>query len=113
MELAHPRAQVLGDDTVIYSVRIPDAMGGGINQNQLTTLPGNGVRVRTAQGFSFGAEQPSYASFYREKKVTKDEWLAKLKAVRAANNILASDECAWVTGGASGTTCSEHFGFDM
>ena len=39
--------------------------------------------------------------------------LAKLKAVRAANNILASDECAWVTGGASGTTCSEHFGFDM
>ena len=43
----------------------------------------------------------------------KDEWLAKLKEVRAANNILASDECAWVTGGASGTTCSEHFGFDM
>ena len=104
---------VLGDDTVIYSVKIPDAMGGGINQNQLTTLPGNGVRVRTAQGFSFGAEQPSYASFYRETKVTKDEWLAKLKAVRAANNILASDECAWVTGGASGTTCSEHFGFDV
>ena len=59
------------------------------------------------------AEQPSYASFYRETKVTKDEWLAKLKEVRAANNILASDECAWVTGGASGTTCSEHFGFDM
>ena len=80
---------------------------------ELTTLPGNGVRVRTAQGFSFGAEQPSYASFYRETKVTKDEWLAKLKAVRAANNILASDECAWVTGGASGTTCSEHFGFDV
>ena len=45
---------VLGDDTVIYSVKIPDSMGGGINQNQLTTLPGNGVRVRTAQGFSFG-----------------------------------------------------------
>ena len=39
--------------------------------------------------------------------------IAKLKAVRAANNILASDECAWVTGGASGTTCSEHFGFDV
>ena len=39
----------IGDDTVLYSVRIPDALGGGINQNQLTTLPGNGVRVRTAQ----------------------------------------------------------------
>ena len=59
------------------------------------------------------AEQPSYASFYRETKITKDEWLAKLKEVRAANKILASDECAWITGGASGTTCSEHFGFDM
>ena len=105
--------RVLGDDTVIYSVRIPESMGGGINQNQLTTLPGNGVRVRKAQGFSFGAEQPSYASFYRETKITKDEWLAKLKEVRAANNILASDECAWITGGASGTTCSEHFGFDV
>ena len=46
--------RVIGDDTVIYSVKIPDSMGGGINQNQLTTLPGNGVRVRTAQGFSFG-----------------------------------------------------------
>ena len=59
------------------------------------------------------AEQPSYASFYRETKITKDEWLAKLKETRAANKILASDECAWITGGASGTTCSEHFGFDM
>ena len=52
-------------------------------------------------------------TIYRETKITKDEWLAKLKQVRAANRILASDECAWVTGGASGTTCSEHFGFDM
>ena len=59
------------------------------------------------------AEQPSYASFYRETKITKDEWLAKLKEARAANKILASDECAWITGGASGTTCSEHFGFDV
>ena len=59
------------------------------------------------------AEQPSYASFYRETKITKDEWLAKLKQVRSTNKILASDECAWITGGASGTTCSEHFGFDV
>ena len=51
--------KVLGDDTVVYSVKLPAAYGGGFNQNQLTTLPGNGVRVRTAQGFSFGAEQPA------------------------------------------------------
>ena len=37
----------------------------------------------------------------------------ELKEARAANKILASDECAWITGGASGTTCSEHFGFDV
>ena len=67
----------------------------------------------TACGCACKAEQPSYASFYRETKISKDEWLAKLKQVRAANNILASDECAWITGGASGTTCSEHFGFDV
>jgi len=76
---------VLGDDTVVYSVKLPAHLGAGFNQNQLTTLPGNGVRVRTAQGFSFGAELPDYASFYREYKLAnRTEWLAKLAEVRAA-----------------------------
>ena len=106
---------VLGDDTVVYSVKLPAHLGAGFNQNQLTTLPGNGVRVRTAQGFSFGAELPDYASFYREYKLAnRTEWLAKLAEVRAANGILDSDHCAWVSGSPpeSGTTCAEHFGFD-
>ena len=106
---------VLGDDTVVYSVKLPAHLGAGFNQNQLTTLPGNGVRVRTAQGFSFGAEQPEYASYYREYKLAnRTEWLAKLAEVRAANGILDSDHCAWVSGSPpeSGTTCAEHFGFD-
>lgn len=108
--------KILGDDTVVYSVKLPAAYGGGFNQNQLTTLPGNGVRVRTAQGFSFGAEQPDYASFYREYKLpNRTAWLAKLYEVRAANGVLESDECAWVSGSPpeSGTTCADHFGFDV
>ena len=109
------KTTVLGDDTVVYSVKLPGDSGGAFNQNQLTTLPGNGVRVRTAQGFSFGAEQPEYASYYREYKLAnRTEWLAKLAEVRAANGILDSDHCAWVSGSPpeSGTTCAEHFGFD-
>ena len=76
--------------------------------------PGNGVRVRTVQRF-FSDGQPSYASFYREYKLAnRTEWLAKLAEVRAANGILDSDHCAWVSGSPpeSGTTCAEHFGFD-
>ena len=78
--------------------------------------PGNGVRVRTAQGFTFGDEQPDFASFYREYKLgSRDEWLAKLAQIRAANNILESDECVWVAGEPpeSGVTCEEHFGFPV
>lgn len=105
---------IMGDDTVVYAVKLPEQFGGKFNQNQLTTLPGNGVRVRTAQGFDFD-EQPSFASFYREVKMDKADWLAKLAEVRAGVNVLASDECAWVTGAGttdpSGVTCEEHFGF--
>mmetsp|Transcript_33396 Transcript_33396/g.103471 ORF Transcript_33396/g.103471 Transcript_33396/m.103471 type:complete len:308 (+) Transcript_33396:80-1003(+) len=107
---------VLGNDSVVYRVTLPAAFGGGLNQNQLTTLPGNGVRVRTAQGFTFGDEQPDFASFYREYKLgSRDEWLAKLAQIRAANNILESDECVWVAGEPpeSGVTCEEHFGFPV
>eukprot|EP00629_Pelagomonadales_sp_RCC1024_P017461 CAMPEP_0119260846 /NCGR_PEP_ID=MMETSP1329-20130426/1093_1 /TAXON_ID=114041 /ORGANISM="Genus nov. species nov., Strain RCC1024" /LENGTH=341 /DNA_ID=CAMNT_0007260315 /DNA_START=128 /DNA_END=1153 /DNA_ORIENTATION=- len=104
--------KVLGDDTVVYSVKLPEEFGGGFTQNQLTTLPGNGVRVRTAQGFAFEG-QPSYASFYRETKLDQDAWLEKLREVREANNVLESDHCAWKTGAGttdpSGVTCEEHF----
>jgi len=103
---------ILGDDTVVYAVKLPAAFGGGFNQNQLTTLPGNGVRVRTAQGFDF-AGQPSYVSFYRETKLAdKAAFEAKLAEVRAATSILAADYCGFDSSNApSGVTCQEHFGF--
>ena len=56
---------LMGDDTVLYQVRMPD---GSLMQNQLTSLPGNDTRVRTAQGFYMG--NPTYASYYRERRVT-------------------------------------------
>ena len=56
---------IIGDDTVLYRVG-----AGTLYQNQLTTLPGNGTRVRTAQGFFNGI--PTYASYYRETKFEDD-----------------------------------------
>ena len=53
-----------GDNTIIYTVGTEQT---GLFQNQLTTLPDRNGRVRTAQGF--GANEPTYASFYRETKV--------------------------------------------
>ena len=66
-----------------------------------------------ARSFSWQGAHNNIFGVSRDRRRVAKPWLAKLKEVRAANNILASDECAWVTGGASGTTCSEHFGFDM
>lgn len=84
---------IIGDDTVLYRVG-----AGTVYQNQLTTLPGNGTRVRTAQGFYNGV--PTYASYYRETRfeddvneygiVTKsarEKFLEKLAEFRALYNV--------------------------
>lgn len=106
--------QTLKDDTVIYTVKLPANFGGGFNQNQLTSLPGNGIRVRTAQGFDF-AGKPSYASFYREyKEASRESWIKKLKDIRAKTNILPLDECGFTSSNTpSGTNCTNHFGFTV
>ncbi len=89
---------IIGDDTVLYRVG-----AGTIFQNQLTTLPGNGTRVRTAQGFYNGV--PAYASYYRETRfeddvndygiVTKsarEKFLEKLAEFRALHNVPAINQ---------------------
>ena len=103
--------RTMNDDTVVYKVTLPASLGGGINQNQLTTLPGNGIRVRTAQGFAAG--QPSYASFYREyKQASRADWVKKLQEIRRVANILTADECGYLSSNVgSGTNCTAHFGF--
>ena len=91
---------IIGDDTVLY--RVGDST---IFQNQLTTLPGNGTRVRTAQGFSFVGSLPSYGSYYRETKfeddidergiITKtaeEKFLEKLTQYRELHNVPVANQ---------------------
>lgn len=106
---------LVGTDAVLYQVKTPfsefPAFSEKLIQSQLTTLPGNGVRVRTAQGFSFGTELPSSASFYREYRLaTLDEWLAKLQEIRTLANIASGDECGFDNSNIrTSKTCFEHF----
>ena len=81
-------------------------------QSQLTTLTqlpdGTWLRTRTAQGFdAFGAVgAPTYASYYRERKVSKEVFWAEFNATKASYNILESDECAWKSAETGGTIAS-------
>jgi len=78
-------------------------------QSQLTTLTqlpdGTWRRTRTAQGFdAFGnVGIPTYASFYRERKVTADEFWADFNATVANYSILKSDMCSWKSAETGGT----------
>jgi hypothetical protein len=99
---------ILGDDTVVYQVRL--FPGGPLLQNQLTTLPSSTSRIRTAQGIGFGTGAPTYASYYRENKVTEEEFFSLLEETRIEYNIREQDECGYDQGNApSGVTCAEHF----
>ena len=96
---------LMGDDTVLYQVRMPD---GSLMQNQLTSLPGNDTRVRTAQGFYMGS--PTYASYYRERRVTEEEFFELLAEARREYDILESDYCGFDSAGQpTAKTCAEHF----
>ena len=78
-------------------------------QSQLTTLTklpsGQVLRTRTAQGFdAFGnVGATTYASYYRERKVTKEEFYKAFNETKAQYNILDSDTCAWKSGETGGT----------
>ena len=99
---------LMGDDTVLYQVRMPD---GSLMQNQLTSLPNNETRVRTAQGFYMGA--PTYASYYRERKVSQEEFFNLLAEARLEYGILESDYCGQDGSGMpSEKSCDEHFEID-
>lgn len=106
---------IIGTDTVIYRVAFSEhpIFGSAIIQNQLTTLPNDSRRVRTAQGYDI-VGNPSYGSYYRERKVTKEEWMAELSDMRSVYKILESDHCGWKQDNdASGLTCCEHFEMDF
>lgn len=98
------------DDTVLYQVRLPKAAGGALFQNQLTTLGPDGTRLRTAQGIIPGTGRPTSLSFFREQRVSKQEWMKQLAETRAKFNVLESDYCGWDIASLRTTkTCEEHF----
>ena len=77
-------------------------------QSQLTTLTqlpdSTWRRTRTAQGFdAFGnVGAASYASFYRERKVSEEEFWQEFELTKNEYNILDSDTCAWKSGETGG-----------
>ena len=99
------KTTIIGNNTVLYQVI---GSNGELIQNQLTTLPNNNTRVRTAQGFgltpTFGSDgKTTYASYYRETKFeddldnkgnviksAKDKFLEKFYELRELNKV--SDE---------------------
>ena len=108
---------LIGDDNaVLYQVYMPagpynfgtftiELPEDRVFQSQLTTITksmdGSQIyRTRTAQGFdSFGfsgkAGASDYASYYREKKVSKEDFYEQFESAKAAYNIRDEDMCKW------------------
>jgi hypothetical protein len=98
------------NDTVLYQVRLPVVAGGGLFQNQQTTLGANGTRTRSAQGLNPATGAATSLSFYRERRVTEEVWKAQLAARRAEYAILQADYCGFDQLNApSNVTCEAHF----
>lgn len=85
------------DNALLYQVFLPPHMNP--IQSQLTTLtkgPGSdefNYRTRSAQGFDFATGLQTYLSFYRERKVSKQDFYAEMNKTIAEFNILDSDLC--------------------
>ena len=86
------------DDSVLYEVYDGKDGSGPVGQKQLTTMheitKDDGTtemrRTRTAQGFSSDGSD-SYASYYRERKVSREEFYDALTAKVSEYNILPVD----------------------
>lgn len=97
------------DNALVYQVILPAGDNGyftttedRVYQSQLTTISSdstNTYRTRTAQGFDafnpvdFG--KSNYASYYRERRVTEDEFMQSLTDAISEYNILDEDLCKW------------------
>ena len=85
------------ENSLLYQIFVP----GFENplQSQLTTLtksPGSeefDIRTRTAQGFNFATGEQTSASFYRERKVSKQDFYTELSNTIEEYNILESELC--------------------
>ncbi len=120
------------DNALLYQVFVPGAMLGKekdvLMQSQLTTITegpdGQIYRTRTAQSFDafVNVGVANSASYYRERKVDRNEFYATLNSTILEYNIRDEDLCVWdssnnaianVTG--SFGTCQDHLeeSFDL
>ena len=85
--------QLIGSNALLYQV----LFNGALIQSQLTTITadstGKTYRTRTAQGFNFVTQVSNTCSYYRERKVTKEEFYAEFNNVVASYNVLVGDLC--------------------
>jgi len=91
------------DNALLYQVFLPDMFGGGIFQSQLTTLTGDNdtIRTRSAQQFSFsGSGLQDSMSFFREFKVSEEEFYTEFNKTIEEYNIRNDDLCERTLGGA-------------
>lgn len=85
------------DNALLYQVLFPD---GNLLQSQLTTMSENAetkqlYRTRSAQGFAGPAGLSTSCSYYRERKVTEEEFFDELESSIAAYNIASDDLCKY------------------
>mmetsp|Transcript_16991 Transcript_16991/g.24207 ORF Transcript_16991/g.24207 Transcript_16991/m.24207 type:complete len:325 (+) Transcript_16991:61-1035(+) len=105
------------ENAVLYQVFLKKGALGAdypskdcLSQSQLTSFTqgpnGELYRTRTAQGFQCFIPplvgQPTYASYYREHKVDKEEFYTAIKEALVNNNVLDSDKCAWMDSSSTG-----------
>ena len=122
--MAYTYTELIGqNNSLLYQVWLNPIPAMGIHekmlmQSQLTTITESGgtvYRTRTAQGFNaFGpnAGTPSYASYYREHKVSKEEFWRQFEQTKIDYNILNSDTCAWKSLDTGGTGATGTSGID-
>mmetsp|Transcript_34824 Transcript_34824/g.59163 ORF Transcript_34824/g.59163 Transcript_34824/m.59163 type:complete len:123 (-) Transcript_34824:124-492(-) len=73
---------------------------GKLFQNQITTLSGNGRRTRSAHQFAPfpgvpNPEVPTACSFYRERRVSREEFYNALESTLREYRVLDEDACSW------------------
>lgn len=87
------KTTLLGDNALLYQVWYNDA----VVQSQLTTFTkspsGQMYRTRSAQGFDPMTQKSNSMSYYRERKVSKDEFYQEFNNATKAYNIRMEDLC--------------------
>lgn len=85
--------QLIGENALLYQVMFNSAL----IQSQLTTITsdssGKTYRTRTAQGFNFMTQTSNSCSYYRERKVSKEEFYNEFNKIVTDYKVMAKDLC--------------------